>query len=100
MRNLELLDEAIHIAGACQLAGFPTVIGTLWQVQDQYSPMIGEGLYQTMLKEDGTLDIQKAAEGLHFAVRKVREDSRERKIKAGRRPDDPMAWAPYIHVGI
>jgi CHAT domain-containing protein/tetratricopeptide (TPR) repeat protein len=100
MRNLELLDEAIHIAGACQLAGFPTVIGTLWQVQDHYSPMISETLYQTMLREDGTLDIQKAAEGLHFAVRKVREDSREGKIKDGRRSDDPMAWAPYIHVGI
>ena len=100
MRNLELLDEAIHMAGACQLAGFPTVIGTLWQVQDQYSPTVSEYLYRAMLNENGTLDIRKAAEGLHFAVRSVRENSRERKMKGGKRADDPMAWAPYIHVGV
>jgi CHAT domain-containing protein len=97
MRNLSLLDESIHMAGACQLAGFPTVIGSLWQVQDQYSPTVSEWLYRAIFKE--TADITQAAEGLHFAVRKVREDSQRRKFK-GKGLDNPIAWAPYIHVGI
>jgi len=101
IRNITLLDEGIHLAGACQLAGFPTVIGTLWQVQDQFSPTVSDVLYRTMLvQDDDVLDINKAAEGLHFAVRKVREDSRQRKFKAGKGTDDPMSWAPYIHVGV
>jgi hypothetical protein len=87
-RNLELLDEEIHMAGACQLAGFPTVIGTLWQVQDQYSPTISETLYQTMLGEDGTLDIQKAAKGLQYErFEKIHESERS---KAGE--DRRIAW--------
>jgi tetratricopeptide (TPR) repeat protein len=100
MRDVTLLDEAIHMAGACQLAGFPTVIGTLWQVQDQHSPTISAGLYRAMLMENGELDVEKAAEGLHFAVRKVREGLQSSKVKRGRGSDDPMAWAPYIHVGV
>jgi hypothetical protein len=53
-----------------------------------------------MLTQENTLDINKAAKGLHLAVRKVREDSRQRKFKGGKGTDDPMAWAPYIHVGV
>jgi CHAT domain-containing protein len=99
MRDLRLLDESIHMAGACQLAGFPTVVGTLWQVQDQYSPTIGEQFYSGILTEEGTLDTLKAARALHFAVRRVREDSRGR-ARGGKVPDNPMSWAPYIHVGV
>ena len=29
-----LLDEAIHLTSACQLAGFPHVVGTLWDIND------------------------------------------------------------------
>jgi hypothetical protein len=36
-RDLRLLDESIHLASVIQLAGFPSVIGTLWKVQDKTS---------------------------------------------------------------
>lgn len=96
--DYRLLDEAIHMASACQLAGFPTVIGTLWQVQDAYAPTVAEYLYRTIIVGNGTLDISKAAEGLHFAVRKIREESR--KFRGARVYDDVFAWAPYIYVGV
>ena len=32
--DTRLLDEAIHLATAFQLAGFPHVIGTLWEIND------------------------------------------------------------------
>jgi hypothetical protein len=35
------------------------------------------------------MDLTKAAESLHMAVRKVRD------IK----PDEPSCWAPYIYTG-
>lgn len=89
--DLKLLDESIHMTGACQLAGFPTVIGTLWQVDDEYSAKIAEYTYREMLAE-GRLDVRKAALGLHIAVQRVKNESQ-------RKNSNPMAWAPYIHVG-
>jgi CHAT domain-containing protein len=94
---MSLLDEGIHMAGACQLAGFPSVIGTLWQITDEYSPPIAAEVYQTMLT-NGALDFTKAAYGLHRGQLKVREETKS--SKGGRRLDDPMAWAPYKHIGV
>jgi CHAT domain-containing protein len=96
-RNLLLLDEAIHIAGAFHLAGFPTVIGTMWQISDMNSPTVAEGIYRAMLSKN-KLDVRKAGHVLHFVTRKIRDES---QIKRGsRRLDDPMTWAPYIHIGL
>ena len=44
-RNLQLLDESIHMAGAFQLAGFPTVIGTLWKIEDEHSAEVAKWVY-------------------------------------------------------
>ena len=87
--NFGLLDEAIHMAGACQLAGFPTVIGTLWQVSDKASASLAESLYRTLLTDGGIIDFRRAARGLHFAIRK--------EVLGG---VSPMVWAPYIHIGV
>ena len=85
------------MAGAFQLAGFPTVVGTLWQIQDKHSAEIAKRVYGTMLSEEGKLDIRRAARGLHFSIRQVREDMLK---ESGYRTSDPLTWAPYIHVGV
>jgi tetratricopeptide (TPR) repeat protein len=95
-RDLSLLDEGIHMAGACQLAGFPSVIGTFWQISDEYSPFIAQEVYGRMLTSDGNLDFGKAALGLHLAVRKLREQTR---LSGKNSYDDPIAWAPYRYIG-
>ena len=96
-RDFALLDESIHIGGAFQLAGFPRVIGTLWQIGDEYSAKIAKRVYRSMLTEDGKLDVQRAASGLHFAIRKVRDELlKECKL----RTSDPITWAGYIYVGV
>jgi CHAT domain-containing protein len=97
-RNLALLDEAIHMAGACQLAGFPTVIGTLWRISDMYSATVAESLYRAMFISHDELEIQNAARSLHFAVRKLRDET---SLRVGSKIFlDPITWAPYIHVGV
>jgi hypothetical protein len=62
-----------------------------------HSPPVTKDLYSVMVSEEGTLDIRRAARGLHFAIRAVRE---EIKVRKGSRTTDPLIWAPYIHVGV
>ena len=96
-RNFSLLDESIHMAGAFQLAGFRSVIGTLWQIDDQSSSEIAEFVYRAMLTENDNLDVRRAAYGLHFALRELRDRCwNESRFQSS----DPLKWAPYIHVGI
>jgi tetratricopeptide (TPR) repeat protein len=87
--DFRLLGEVVNMTGACQLAGFPTVIGTLWHVSDQACASVAESLYQTILTDGGTIDFRRAARGLHFAVRKE---------VLGR--VSPLVWASYIHSGV
>jgi hypothetical protein len=85
-----LLDEAMHITAAFQLAGYRHVIGSLWAVSDRAASQIASSVY-ARLSEDGTApaDAAGAALALHLAVRRLRSD-----YKAG-----PRLWAPFIHVG-
>jgi CHAT domain-containing protein len=78
----DLLDEAIHLTSAFQLAGFPNVIGTLWEVDDGIAVRIADAFYTS-------LDIGAAAYSLHQAVRA----ERDRLFRT------PSLWAAYLHAG-
>jgi hypothetical protein len=83
-----LADEAIHLAAAFQLAGFPHVVGTLWRLADDPAPDIARGFYQAL-----TASAQGAggsARALHDAVQRLRQDP----AHAAR-----LNWACYVHVG-
>lgn len=88
-----LLDEGIHLTGACQLAGFASVIGTLWHISDRYSIEVALDVYCKMCRTSGRVDPLRAAAGLHSAVRSLRS-------KLGGNGDNALDWAPYIHLGI
>jgi CHAT domain-containing protein len=87
----DLLDEGIHLAGACQIAGFPHVIGTLWSIHDKHSVQVAEVVYGSIFPRSGkkVVDFAQTAAGLHSAIRQLREEN----------PKDPLVWAPYIHLG-
>ena len=55
-RDLQLLDEAIHLSAAFQLAGFPHVIGTLWQINDFHSTTLAKNVYG-YLSEGTNIDV-------------------------------------------
>jgi len=91
MRDFRLLDESISLSSAIQLSGYPSVVSSLWQVRDSDSAEVAREVYSWILN-DG-LDAQRSAEGLHKAVRDLRNKMRGSQ-------SDPLVWAPYIHVGI
>ncbi|CAH0033269.1 unnamed protein product [Clonostachys rhizophaga] len=111
--------ERLHIIGACQLAGFRHVIGTLWEVQDETSATVAVKTYEWMLKRG--LDDRSVSEGLHHTIRDLRKGwtnsnrstrntmvpvrgikstqaQRTVKPESGRKPTP--YWVPIIHFGV
>lgn len=88
-RDLQLLDEGIHIAGGFHIAGVPHVISTLWAVSDSISAQLA-GLFYENLKEEGRddVDLATAPYALHKAVGEMM-----------RRGVHPMLVGPFVHSG-
>jgi tetratricopeptide (TPR) repeat protein len=83
-------DEAVHVTAAFQLAGYRSVVGTLWPINDRAATTVAEDFY-THLFRPGTasLDPATAATALHHAVHAHR----------ARYPALPLQWASHIHHG-
>jgi tetratricopeptide (TPR) repeat protein len=78
-----LLDEAIHIASAFQLAGFHHVVATLWPVADQAALERGQQIHDRLKRGvDPALAV-------HHAVHASRSN----------RPGSPSVWASHVHFG-
>ncbi|OKJ78515.1 CHAT domain-containing protein [Streptomyces sp. CB02460] len=84
-----LSDEAVQLAAAFQLAGYPHVIGTLWPVADKLATRVTEAFYGALAKDvSGGRPIDPAA-ALHAPVRALRD----------RYTAAPHLWAAHIHTG-
>jgi CHAT domain-containing protein len=74
--HTQLLDEAIHLASAFQLAGYPHLIRTLWAINDHRAVEIADAFYAALTTGAGSnpvLEVSLAAEALHRAIRTVRQ---------------------------
>ncbi|KAF8676795.1 TPR-like protein [Rhizoctonia solani] len=85
----KLPDEAVHLASGMLMAGYCSVIGTMWSVADDDAPFIADRVYPQLI-EGGKLGEGEAGKALHKAVAELRERVGENKF--GR-------WVPYIHIG-
>ncbi|KAG8763012.1 hypothetical protein FRC12_008759 [Ceratobasidium sp. 428] len=85
-----LPDEAVHLAAGMMMAGYPSVIGTMWSIEDVDAPLVAEKLYSYLL-DGGKADETKAAHALHYAVQYLRDQVGEKSFER---------WVPYIHIGI
>ncbi|MFF3453113.1 tetratricopeptide repeat protein [Streptomyces sp. NPDC002730] len=93
----DLLDEAIHLTSAFQLAGFPHVIGTLWEIDDQIAVRIADSFYDGLRTDSAAVDPDRAALALHQAVRGVRDGH---DLPPGYdRTRAPLLWAAHLHAG-
>jgi CHAT domain-containing protein/tetratricopeptide (TPR) repeat protein len=64
-------DEVIHLASAMQFAGFHSVIGTMWTVDDGETNKITSPFYKHMVDESGRLDHTRAAFALNKTMASV-----------------------------
>jgi tetratricopeptide (TPR) repeat protein len=86
-----LLEEAIHLTGAFQLAGYAHVIGTLWPISDEFAVDVATGFYTALRDHAGRLNTDNAATALHQTLRALIADQDLYTT--------PWLWAPYIHAG-
>jgi CHAT domain-containing protein len=86
----ELLDETIHIASAFQLAGFPHVIGAIWEVSDKAAVEVSRQFYELLGQQVSSHGhLGDVAYGLHEAVQALRR----------KKPRNLLSWAPLIYLG-
>ena len=98
-RSVKLLDEGIHLTAAFQLAGFASVVGTLWRIKDIHASTFPRLVYSKIV-EGEQFRLEKVAEAVHFSVRELREETRNVKNFSDKDCDDPCIWAAYVHFGI
>ncbi|KAL3479823.1 CHAT domain-containing protein [Aspergillus californicus] len=96
----DLLDEAIHIASAFQLIGFPHVIGTLWEIRDRAAVAVSRLFYEELGHRIPATDTGGGGDlntiipyALHEALQHYR------RSKGVMRGNDVLSWAPFIHMG-
>ena len=89
----ELQDEAVHLAAGMLLVGYHGVIATMWTIDDEFTIGVAVETYRLLFKEYGA-DSTRAAEALHFAVKKV---SKEWEAKG---KSSLFYSVPFIHMGV
>lgn len=102
----ELVDEAVHITGAFQLAGFRHVVGTLWPVGDELAPETATAFYAA-LAAGAPADTAAAGAATPAEVSPRTEDDRVALALHAtvaelhtRYAWFPSLWASHIHVGV
>jgi CHAT domain-containing protein len=97
--GLRLLDESLHISTAFQLAGFRSVVATLWYVYADHSIAVAKQLYSSMKDHSKQIQPSQSAMALHHTVRRLRDELRKVPGIRTEGPDNPLIWAAYIHTG-
>jgi CHAT domain-containing protein len=87
MGDERIAEESVHLAAGMFMAGYRSVIATMWSIRDRDAPQIAEDVYRRML-QDGRPNGKEAAHALHDAVKRLRESG------AGF-----ISWVPFIHIG-
>ncbi|MCJ1390661.1 Ankyrin-2 [Xylographa bjoerkii] len=82
--------EVIHLATAFQLAGFPSVAGSLWEVEGLASGLVSAIFYRKIGETwnggvDGNL-----AQALHSSIYEYRK----------RNEENVLSWAPFVFYGV
>ncbi|KAJ7084084.1 CHAT domain-containing protein [Mycena epipterygia] len=87
----ELQDESVHLTAGMLLAGYRGVIGTMWSIMDNDAPQVASDVYAYLL-EASPPDPTRAAQALHLAIQKLREQPGAKKSF--------LHWVPFIHFGV
>jgi CHAT domain-containing protein len=86
----KLSEEAVHLAAGLMLAGYRSVIATMWSIKDKDAPIIAGHVYDELFRDKGP-DSAGAALALHNAVKLLRQQVGDSAF---------LSWVPFIHVGV
>ncbi|MEV1084032.1 CHAT domain-containing protein [Streptomyces sp. NPDC050211] len=79
-----LVDEAIHLSSAFQLAGYRHVVGTLWPIADDLAEQLARAIYTDLAAHPDAV-----AAAVHRATIHMRQ----------KYPRNPHTWAAHLHLG-
>ncbi|CAE6460396.1 unnamed protein product [Rhizoctonia solani] len=85
----DIPNESSHLAAGMLIAGYPSVIATMWAIADRDAPLIADQVYSHLIK-DGNMNYEGSARALHNAVAELRGKVGEKAF---------LRWAPFIHIG-
>jgi CHAT domain-containing protein len=98
-----LMDEVITVASSFQLLGFPHVIGTLWQANDDAANDVVRTFYQELVKNAASASSESGRDVFATALHNAVDALRAGKVPGLRRKrnatDNVTAWAPFIYLG-
>ncbi|TCD66519.1 hypothetical protein EIP91_001295 [Steccherinum ochraceum] len=83
-------EEVLHLASAMQFSGFKSVVGTMWEMNDEDGPALTDDFYALVMKQP-VLDADRhkyAAHALRSATMRLRNSG----VGLER-------WVNYIHIG-
>ncbi|KAJ6502703.1 CHAT domain-containing protein [Mycena vitilis] len=89
MGDANMINESFHLGGGFMTAGFRSVIGTMWSMNDSDGPVVAKIIYSHLFCRGTEPQASDAAEALQIAVRELKN----RKVPYER-------WVPFIHMGI
>ncbi|KAJ7195672.1 ankyrin repeat-containing domain protein [Mycena pura] len=88
--DVDMPEEAVHLAAGMLMTGYQSVIATMWSIGDDDAPIVMESFYSYLLhKAEG--DSAQSADALHFAVEQLRKKVGEKSFHR---------WVPFIHLGV
>ncbi|KAL5639955.1 hypothetical protein ACGC1H_006500 [Rhizoctonia solani] len=86
----KLPDEAAHLASCMLVAGYPSVIASMWSVKDDDAPFVADHVYSHLMNCQSIANGE-VARALHNAVAMLRKE-------VGMTNFD--RWVQYIHMGL
>ncbi|CAE6496539.1 unnamed protein product [Rhizoctonia solani] len=85
-----LPNESAHLASGMLIAGYYSVIATIWGIFDKDAPLVADKVYAQLIK-DGQMDYTQSAMALHKATGELRQKVGEKEF---------ARWVPFIHIGL
>ncbi|KAA1472337.1 hypothetical protein DENSPDRAFT_821079 [Dentipellis sp. KUC8613] len=92
----KLSDEAVHLAAGMQMAGYRSVVATMWSIKDADGPTVASNFYRHVFDGERP-DCTRAARALHDAIEQLRKETWP---DSGATDEWFLRWVPFIHLGM
>ncbi|KIK58124.1 hypothetical protein GYMLUDRAFT_98321 [Collybiopsis luxurians FD-317 M1] len=85
-----LPEEAVHLAAGMLVAGFKSVVATMWSINDADAPIVADSFYEALRDDVDAGRRVRPAYALHRALQRLRKNIGV---------DGFVRWVPFVHFG-